>query len=87
MLGGEGLAFAFVVGIAAGLASGVLTTLVYACEDLFAKLPFHWMWWPAIGGLCVGIGGLIEPRVLGVGYETIHGLLRGEIVGGALIGI
>jgi CBS domain-containing protein len=45
------------------------------------------MWWPAIGGLCVGIGGLIEPRVLGVGYETIHGLLRGEIIGGALIGI
>jgi H+/Cl- antiporter ClcA/CBS domain-containing protein len=87
MLGGEGLGFAFVVGIAAGLASGVLTTLVYACEDLFAKLPFHWMWWPAIGGLCVGIGGLIEPRVLGVGYETIHGLLRGEVIGGALIGI
>ncbi|MGA9997898.1 MAG: chloride channel protein [Pyrinomonadaceae bacterium] len=87
MLGGEGLAFAFLVGIAAGLASGVLTTLVYACEDLFAKLPIHWMWWPAIGGLCVGVGGLIEPRVLGVGYETIHGLLRGEIIGGALIGI
>lgn len=87
MLGGEGLAFAFIVGIAAGLASGLLTTLVYACEDLFAKLPIHWMWWPAIGGLCVGIGGLIEPRVLGVGYETIHGLLRGEIIGGALIGI
>ena len=87
MLGGEGLAFAFLVGVAAGLASGVLTTLVYACEDLFAKLPIHWMWWPAIGGLCVGIGGLLEPRVLGVGYETIHGLLRGEIIGGALIGI
>jgi chloride channel protein, CIC family len=87
MLGGEGLAFAFLVGIVAGLASGVLTTLVYACEDLFTKLPVHWMWWPAIGGLCVGIGGLIEPRVLGVGYETIHGLLRGEIIGGALIGI
>jgi H+/Cl- antiporter ClcA/predicted transcriptional regulator len=87
MLGGEGLAFALLVGIVAGLASGLLTTVVYACEDLFAKLPIHWMWWPAIGGLCVGIGGLIEPRVLGVGYETIHGLLRGEIIGGALIGI
>jgi H+/Cl- antiporter ClcA len=87
MLGGEGLAFTFVVGIAAGLGSGLLTTLVYACEDLFAKLPVHWMWWPAIGGLCVGIGGLIEPRVLGVGYDTIHELLRGEIVGAAVIGI
>jgi len=50
-------------------------------------LPFHWMWWPAIGGLCVGIGGLIEPSVLGVGYETIYQLLRGDIVGPALLGI
>lgn len=87
MPGGEGLAFAFLVGIAAGFGSGLLTALVYACEDLFAKLPFHWMWWPAIGGLFIGIGGLIEPRVLGVGYDTIHQLLRGEIVGAALIGI
>jgi chloride channel protein, CIC family len=87
MLGSEGLLFAFLVGIAAGLGSGLLTTLVYTFEDLFAKLPVHWMWWPAIGGLCVGIGGIIEPRVLGVGYGTIHELLRGEIVGPALLGI
>ena len=87
MLNGEGLIFAFLVGIVAGLGSGLLTTMVYAFEDLFAKLPFHWMWWPAIGGLAVGIGGLVEPRVLGVGYDTIHQLLRGEIVGTALIGI
>jgi CIC family chloride channel protein len=45
------------------------------------------MWWPAIGGPFIGVGGLIEPRVLGVGYDTIHGLLRGEIIGGALIGL
>ncbi len=87
VLGAEGLGFAFLVGIVAGLGSGLLTALVYACEDLFAKLPVHWMWWPVIGGLLVGVGGLIEPRVLGVGYETIHSLLRGEVVGGALIGI
>jgi chloride channel protein, CIC family len=86
-LGGEGLIFAFIVGTIAGLGSGLLTTMVYAFEDLFNKLPFHWMWWPAIGGLFVGIGGLIEPSVLGVGYETIHQLLRGDIVGPALLGI
>jgi CIC family chloride channel protein len=85
--GGEGLGFAFLVGIAAGLASGLLTTLVYACEDLFERLPFHWMWWPVIGGLFVGLAGYFEPRVLGVGYDTIHSLLKGEIVGAALIGI
>ena len=87
MLTSEGLLFAFLVGIAGGLGSGLVTTMVYAFEDWFSKLPIHWMWWPAIGGLCVGIGGLIEPHVLGVGYDTIHELLRGRIVGGALLGI
>jgi CIC family chloride channel protein len=86
-LGGEGLLIALVVGVIAGVASGVLTNLVYWFEDLFEHLPFHWMWWPAIGGLFVGVGGFFEPRVLGVGYETIHGLLRGEVVGAALVGL
>jgi chloride channel protein, CIC family len=86
-LGSEGLIIALVVGIAAGLASGLLTTVVYACEDLFARLPIHWMWWPAIGGLFVGIGSYLDPRVLGVGYDTIHALLRGELIGPVVIGL
>lgn len=83
----EILLIAFPVGIIAGLASGLLTLLVYGFEDLFEKLPIHWMWWPAIGGLVVGIGGLIDPRVLGVGYESIHDLLRGNIIGVALVSL
>jgi chloride channel protein, CIC family len=86
-LGSEGLVLALVVGIIAGLASGVLTTLVYAFEDLFTKLPMHWMWWPAIGGLFVGIGGWLDPRILGVGYETIQSLLRGELIGPMVAGL
>jgi H+/Cl- antiporter ClcA len=86
-LGAEGLTIALLLGIIAGLASGVLTSLVYLCEDLFTRLPIHWMWWPAIGGLFVGIGGWLDPRVLGVGYDTIHALLRGELVGAAVIGL
>lgn len=86
-LGGEGLIIAFIVGIIAGLASGALTALVYAFEDLFEKLPIHWMWWPAIGGLFVGIGGLIDPRVLGVGQDVIHGLLIGKMIGAAVLGL
>jgi chloride channel protein, CIC family len=86
-LGSEGLILALVVGIVAGLASGALTALVYAFEDLFMKLPIHWMWWPAIGGLFVGIGGYLDPRVLGVGYETIHALLRGELLGPLVAGL
>jgi chloride channel protein, CIC family len=82
VLGPETLGFAVAVGLAAGLASGALTTLVYACEDLFGKLRLHWMWWPALGGLAIGLGGLLEPRVLGVGYDTIQELLAGHLAGG-----
>jgi CBS domain-containing protein len=67
------------VGVLAGLGSGVLTSLVYAAEDLFEKLPIHWMWWPAIGGLAIGIGGLIEPAALGVGYDNIRHMLAGDL--------
>ncbi|EJO32340.1 chloride channel protein [Achromobacter marplatensis] len=67
------------VGVLAGLGSGVLTTLVYAAEDLFEKLPLHWMWWPTIGGLAIGIGGLIDPAALGVGYDNIRHLLAGDL--------
>ena len=84
---GTELAIAAGLGILAGLGSGLLTMLVYAFEDLFQKLPFHWMWWPAIGAVFVGIGGVIDPRVLGVGYDTIHSLLRGEIIGAVVIGL
>jgi CIC family chloride channel protein len=80
-LGAETLAFVAAVGLVAGLASGLLTSLVYACEDLFAKLPVHWMWWPILGGLVVGVGGLLDPRVLGVGYDTIQELLAGHLAG------
>ena len=86
-LGMEGLFIALIVGIIAGFASGLLTTLVYAFEDLFSKLPIHWMWWPAIGGLFVGIGGWIDPRILGVGYDVIHALLRGELIGPMVAGL
>jgi len=81
------LAFAAVVGLLAGFGSGLLTLLVYTFEDLFQKLPLHWMWWPAIGAVFIGIGGVIEPRVLGVGYDTIHSMLRGEMIGAAVLGL
>ena len=81
------LLIALGLGVAAGLFSGLLTTLVYAFEDLFQKLPIHWMWWPAIGAVFVGIGGYIDPRVLGVGYGTIHSLLLGEMLGMTVLGL
>ncbi len=68
------------IGILSGLLSGLLTLLVYACEDGFQKLPIHWMWWPALGGLVVGIGGLIDPRALSVGYDNIAQMLQGHML-------
>lgn len=68
------------VGVASGVLSGVLTRLVYGSEDLFLKLPIHWMWWPMIGGIVVGVGGLIDPRALGVGYENISAMLGGHMI-------
>ena len=85
MLSTSGLGMALFVGLAAGLGSGLLTTLVYGCEDLFQRLPIHWMWWPALGGVVVGVGGAIDPRVLGVGYDTIHQLLLGQLLGAAVL--
>ncbi len=69
--------------VAAGLLSGALAALVtkalYRTEDWFAGLRLHWMWWPAIGGLAVGIGGYVEPRALGVGYDVIGDLLNNRL--------
>jgi len=75
------------VGVVAGLQSGLLTGLLYKMEDLFSHIPLHWMWWPAIGGIAVGLGGLIEPRALGVGYDIIGDLISGHIVLSAVVAI
>lgn len=80
-LSGTILLAAVVVGILVGFGSGLVTNLVYGVEDLFEKLPIHWMWWPAIGAIIVGIGGWLDPRVLGAGYDSIRALLQGQMLG------
>jgi chloride channel protein, CIC family len=86
-IGPLGLAGCVVVGIAAGALSALLTGAVYAAEDAFSKLPIHWMWWPALGGLVIGIGGLIFPQALGVGYDSIGALLQGDVPRTMITGI
>jgi len=73
------------LGLVAGLGSGTLTAMVYGAEDLFQRLPIHWMWWPMLGGLVIGAGGLIEPHALGVGYDNIAALLHGDMASGAAL--
>jgi H+/Cl- antiporter ClcA len=74
-------------GLTGGLLAVAATKLVYLAEDGFARLPVHWMWWPAIGGLVIGLGGLIEPRALGVGYDVIDELLTGRAGLALVVGI
>jgi len=78
-LSGAGLGDAVILGLICGIMAWVLTKAVYGAEDAFRKLPFHWMWWPAIGGVIVGLGGMIQPAALGVGYDTIGDLLTKNI--------
>jgi CIC family chloride channel protein len=82
-----GMLDAAVVGIACGCLAWVITRAVYAAEDGFRRLRVHWVWWPAIGGLVVGIGGAIDRRALGVGYDTIGAELAGRLAVAALVGL
>lgn len=76
---GWGLAACAVVGLIAGLQSAATSAALYATEDLFRKLPVHWMWWPALGGVVVGLVGWYDPAVLGVGYDNIRSLIDGSM--------
>jgi chloride channel protein, CIC family len=71
------------VGALVGLAAVGITRAVYAIEDGFERLPLHWMWWPALGAIPVGVIGYFAPRTLGVGYTNIEDLVSGTIIGGA----
>jgi CBS domain-containing protein len=83
----QGLAGCVIAGLLAGGLSSLLTLGVYTAEDLFKKLPIHWMWWPAIGGAFVGLGGMIFPQALGVGYDTIQSLLQGNVPRAVIAGV
>ncbi|HJT22997.1 MAG TPA: chloride channel protein [bacterium] len=75
---GRALVFYGLVGAAAGVASVWITKAVYAVEDNFDHLPIHWKWWPALGGIAVGVCGLVAPLTLGVGYDNIQHLVSGD---------
>jgi H+/Cl- antiporter ClcA len=79
------------LGILVGFAAAGLSRMMYGLEDAFehlcGRLRVHWMWWPAIGGIGIGVGGFFFPRGLGVGYDNIAELLRGNAPLGLLLGL
>jgi H+/Cl- antiporter ClcA/CBS domain-containing protein len=67
------------IGLVVGLEAALLSTSLYRIEDMFHRLPCHWMWWPAIGAIVVGLGGFIDAHVLGAGYASIEALLNASL--------
>ena len=78
---------AAILGALVGLIAAGMSRMMYAFEDMFERLHVHWMWWPAIGGLGIGVGGLFFPRGLGVGYDNIAELLHGNAPMALIFGI
>jgi chloride channel protein, CIC family len=76
-----------IAGLASGAAAALMSNCVYFVEDFFGRLKIHWMWWPALGGVVVGIGGYLQPRALGVGYDVIGDLLQNHVLVAAAIGL
>ena len=74
------MAISAALGLVTGLLAAILSFILYRIEDGFHRLPIHWMWWPAIGAIVVGIGGLFDVRVLGAGYDVIQALVDGNLV-------
>jgi H+/Cl- antiporter ClcA/CBS domain-containing protein len=75
------------LGALLGVVSVGVTRLTYAIEDAFEKLPIHWMWWPALGGIVVGVVGYLMPQTLGVGYTNITAVISGQLGLGALLAL
>jgi len=72
-------------GVLCGAMAWLLSTALYRVEDGFHKLPIHWMWWPALGAVAIGIGGYFQPRALGVGYDVIGDLLQNHLAAGVVV--
>lgn len=75
------------VGVATGFVAVILSRGLHFIEHQFEKLPLHWMWWPAIGGVAVGIVGWLDPRTLGPGYDNLHAMLEGKMIVAALLSL
>jgi CIC family chloride channel protein len=84
-VGGLGLGIYMLEGAVLGVLAVGLTKVVYWIEDGFEHLPIHWMWWPAVGGIAVGLIGYFSPHTLGVGYDNIEQILSGNFLGTAMI--
>jgi H+/Cl- antiporter ClcA/CBS domain-containing protein len=82
---GAALAAYILLGGLMGLAAAAVTRVLYGIEDAFERLPVHWMWWPAIGAIAVGVVGYLAPDTLGVGYHNIKAVLSNDLPMAAML--
>lgn len=73
------LPFYIVLGVVAGLAGVLFTTMLYKTEDLFKLIPIPDYAKAAVGGLMVGCIGIFLPHILGVGYDAINLAIWGDL--------
>ncbi|MEO8710705.1 MAG: chloride channel protein [Parafilimonas sp.] len=76
-----------ILGAAIGVIAAFVSKSIYLIEDFFEHLPVHWMWWPAIGAVAVGVVGYFAPYTLGVGYTNITALLSGKLTINLILGL
>ena len=76
---GSALLIYIMLGLITGVVASGISRSVYAIEDLFEKIPIHWMWFPAIGAIVIGVTGYFAPYTMGVGYDNIRNLLTGKL--------
>ena len=70
-----------------GVVAAMVSKSIYLVEDWFERLPVHWMWWPAIGAVAVGVIGYFAPYTFGVGYNNISALLSGKLTIQLVLGL
>lgn len=75
---------AVIIGLVCGALGTGMTVALHRIECLYERLPIPRMWWPAIGGLLVGLIGWLDPRTLGSGYFNLRALLDGDMVVSAI---
>ncbi len=72
--------YALILGVIAGVVGKIFVISFLSVEHRIVRIRKKRikLLLPVIGGLLIALVGFIEPRVLGVGYETIHELILGR---------
>jgi CIC family chloride channel protein len=74
------------LGLFAGPIAAAYIRMIYFTSDFFTqhvRIP-RWLK-PALAGLLVGLVGVLLPQILGVGYDTVSGILSGATTGIAIL--